>query len=66
MRPEVDLGRLRIPELVELMHSVADEIQLREMQAAGVDRCVLCGQVIPEGRQVCPECIEKYGGGRNG
>lgn len=21
-----------------------------------VDRCVMCGEVIPEGRQVCPSC----------
>lgn len=21
-----------------------------------VDRCVICGAVIPEGRQVCPDC----------
>ena len=20
------------------------------------DRCVICGAIIPEGRQVCPEC----------
>lgn len=23
---------------------------------AGADRCVCCGNVIPEGRQVCPVC----------
>ena len=23
------------------------------------DRCVCCGAEIPEGRQVCPECMEK-------
>ena len=21
------------------------------------DRCIVCGDVIPEGRQVCPECM---------
>ena len=25
------------------------------------DRCVCCGEVVPEGRQVCPQC-EKAGG----
>ena len=20
------------------------------------DRCVMCGEIIPEGRQVCPNC----------
>ena len=23
--------------------------------------CVFCGEIIPEGRQVCPQCEEKYG-----
>ena len=32
-----ELGRLTLPELVELLHRVADEIQLRMMQAAGDD-----------------------------
>lgn len=36
MKPqEIDLGELSLPELVELMHRVADEILLREMQEAG-------------------------------
>ena len=24
-----------------------------------VDRCVICGEPVPEGRQVCPICIER-------
>ncbi|MBQ0067600.1 MAG: hypothetical protein KBS60_05420 [Phascolarctobacterium sp.] len=24
------------------------------------ERCLLCGEVIPEGTQVCKNCIEKY------
>lgn len=24
------------------------------------DRCVVCGEVVPEGRQVCPNCFKKY------
>lgn len=24
-----------------------------------VDRCVCCGEIIPEGRQVCPKCRHK-------
>lgn len=31
---EDELSRLSLPELVELVHKVADEILLREMQAA--------------------------------
>lgn len=23
---------------------------------ADADRCVCCGQIVPEGRQVCPQC----------
>lgn len=23
------------------------------------NRCICCGEVIPEGRQVCPDCEEK-------
>ena len=33
---------------------------LQEVQdperGAGENRCVCCGEVIPEGRQVCPQC----------
>lgn len=32
---EDDLSRLSLPELIDLMHRVADEILLREMQTAG-------------------------------
>jgi hypothetical protein len=34
---ELDLGELTLPELVEMLHRVADEIQIRMMQAAGDD-----------------------------
>lgn len=23
------------------------------------ERCICCGEIIPEGRQVCPKCEEK-------
>ena len=26
-----------------------------------VDRCLICGEVIPEGAQVCRLCMERYG-----
>ena len=29
------------------------------------DRCVICGEIVPEGRQVCPLCEKKYGGEDN-
>lgn len=25
-----------------------------------VDRCAICGEPVPEGRQVCPLCQDKY------
>ena len=31
------MSELNLPELVELMHMVADEILLREMQTAGTE-----------------------------
>lgn len=34
------------------------------LQAQNVDRCVCCGEIVPEGRQVCWNCergVEKYG-----
>ena len=24
------------------------------------ERCICCGEIIPEGRQVCPNCERKY------
>ena len=32
---EDDLGRMSLPELVEMIHRIADEIMLRQMQTAG-------------------------------
>jgi hypothetical protein len=26
-----------------------------------VDRCVICGEIVPEGMQVCPACMKKSG-----
>ena len=30
---------------------------------ADAERCVGCGEIIPEGRQVCPVCLAKAGDG---
>ena len=32
------------------------EIAVRDAGAGNADTCVACGEVIPEGRQVCPGC----------
>lgn len=26
----------------------------------GPERCLLCGAVIPEGTQICPQCLEEH------
>lgn len=26
------------------------------------NRCIFCGEIIPEGRMICPICEEKLGG----
>ena len=34
--------------------------ELVQMEQAGrnAERCVCCGEIIPEGRQVCPNCVK--------
>ena len=36
---------------------------LKKIRKGGAEKCVSCGETIPEGRQVCPGC---EGGGRDG
>ena len=36
-----------------LSHTIQDNIRLYR---SDVNRCVCCGEIIPEGRQVCPNC----------
>ena len=31
---------------------------------ADADRCVCCGEIVPEGRQICPQCERKIDGGK--
>lgn len=35
------------------------ELMAGRMRAGNVNRCAACGEVIPEGRQVCPNCGRK-------
>lgn len=30
-----------------------------------IDKCVICGDDVPEGRQICPKCENTYKGERN-
>lgn len=33
-----------------------------ERKNLGGDRCVCCGEIVPEGRWVCPICAGEFGG----
>ncbi len=35
------------------------KIQEKKIRIATVDRCVMCGEIIPEGKQVCGKCKHK-------
>jgi len=39
--------------------SDAWENPLKKIRIATVDRCVMCGEIIPEGQQVCGLCKHK-------
>lgn len=34
--------------------------ELNTQLAIKVDRCISCGEIIPEGRLMCPSCSEVY------
>ncbi len=34
-------------------------IYLFKKESFMVDRCICCGCIIPEGRMVCPDCMDK-------
>lgn len=36
--------------------------ELVRLQYSNVDRCVFCGNIVPEGRMVCPDCEEGTSG----
>lgn len=40
-------------DAIYLSQKIRDDIQLYR---PNVNRCVCCGEIIPEGRQVCPNC----------
>ncbi len=37
------------------------KIQEEKIRISAVDRCVMCGEIIPEGRQICWKCKYKTG-----
>lgn len=36
-----------------------DQANQDALPGDNVERCVCCGEIIPEGRQVCPACEKK-------
>lgn len=45
--------------LVVLLYSVFCYAPSEGSQKENADRCVSCGEIIPEGRWVCPNCERK-------
>ena len=52
----VDAGKTTLSE--GLLYLCGEIRKLGRMN--GVDRCLICGEVIPEGSQVCTACRNKY------
>ena len=38
------------------LSAISTIISWRVLPMADADRCVCCGEIVPEGRQVCPQC----------
>lgn len=41
-----------------LCYECASEFKPKPVIASGVDRCVCCGAIIPEGAIICPLCAD--------
>jgi len=54
---------LKITEGEEWDYKKCLEVKIheKEIRIATVDRCVMCGEIIPEGKQVCGKCKYKTG-----
>ena len=35
---------------------IGEKLSKGDIKMADADRCVCCGEIVPEGRQVCPQC----------
>lgn len=55
----VDDLRQAIVEDKEIRGTAFSAIMKHLNAAPDVERCVCCGEIIPEGRQVCPNCENK-------
>ena len=52
--------------LIALLYSVFCYVPGEGSRSENVDRCVSCGEIIPEGRWVCPNCERKAKGKKDG
>ena len=43
------------------METLEQEAEEKKIHITTVDRCVMCGEIIPEGRQICWKCKYKTG-----
>ena len=50
------LEKAYINKVEENIANYYDEMVKAFIEEENVDRCVVCGTVIPEGRRVCPKC----------
>ena len=64
MQEELDKEFCYNPHFTEedrhLIMSVVDQVANKVTKSVffGNETCVVCGEIIPEGRQVCPQCEE--------
>ena len=63
---EVFLLAIGAVALIVLFYSVFCYTPSKESQKENADRCVSCGEIIPEGRWVCPNCERKAKGKKDG
>lgn len=58
MRNEIEYAKLHHLPILNGVKELARARRVAERDPRE-DRCVCCGEIIPEGRQVCPSCMKK-------
>lgn len=59
---KIVLFAIGVAGLLMLFYSVFCYAPSEESRSENADRCVSCGEIIPEGRWVCPNCERKAKG----
>lgn len=62
----VILFAIGVVGMAMLFYSVFCYAPSEESKSENADRCVSCGEIIPEGRWVCPNCERKAKGKKDG